>query len=106
VLRIAGRPLHASEILQLAERDFQAALDRDSIVCAILKKYFFNMNAAFIHSVIINGVFPVESLILKRSVAKFLTDTKTDVDNRFGIRYEVINLPKCIFRMLQLLRYF
>jgi len=40
VLRIAGQPLHASEILQLAERDFQAALDRDSIVCAILKKYF------------------------------------------------------------------
>ncbi len=38
VLRIAGRPLHVSEIIQLAERDFQVALDRDSIVSAILKK--------------------------------------------------------------------
>ena len=38
VLRIAGRPLHVSEIIKLAERDFQVALDRDSIVSAILKK--------------------------------------------------------------------
>ncbi len=38
VLRIAGRPLHVSEIIQLAERDFQVTLDRDSIVSAILKK--------------------------------------------------------------------
>lgn len=38
VLRIAGRPLHVSEIIKLAERDFQATLDRDSIVSAILKK--------------------------------------------------------------------
>jgi hypothetical protein len=38
ILRIAGRPLHVSEIIQLAERDFQLALDRDSIVSAILKK--------------------------------------------------------------------
>jgi len=38
VLRIAGRPLHVSEIIHLAERDFQVALDRDSIVSAILKK--------------------------------------------------------------------
>ena len=38
VLRIAGRPLHVTEIIKLAERDFQVALDRDSIVSAILKK--------------------------------------------------------------------
>jgi hypothetical protein len=38
VLRIAGRPLHVSEIIHLADRDFQVSLDRDSIVSAILKK--------------------------------------------------------------------
>jgi len=38
VLRIAGRPLHVSEIINLAHRDFQVSLDRDSIVSAILKK--------------------------------------------------------------------
>ena len=38
VLRIAGRPLHVSEMIHLADRDFQVSLDRDSIVSAILKK--------------------------------------------------------------------
>lgn len=38
VLHIAGRPLHVSEIIQLAKRDFDVELDRDSIVSAILKK--------------------------------------------------------------------
>ena len=38
VLNIAGRPLHVSEIIQLAKRDFEIELDRDSIVSAILKK--------------------------------------------------------------------
>ena len=38
VLRIAGRPLHVSEIIHLAHRDFQVTLERDSIVSAILKK--------------------------------------------------------------------
>jgi len=38
VLHIAGRPLHVSEIIQLAKRDFKVDLDRDSIVSAILKK--------------------------------------------------------------------
>ena len=38
VIRIAGRPLHVSEIISLAQRDFQVALERDSIVSAILKK--------------------------------------------------------------------
>jgi hypothetical protein len=38
VLHIAGRPLHVTEIIQLAKRDFEVELDRDSIVSAILKK--------------------------------------------------------------------
>ena len=38
VLNIAGRPLHVTEIIQMAKRDFEVALDRDSIVSAILKK--------------------------------------------------------------------
>ena len=48
VLRIAGRPLHVSEIIKLAERDFQATLDRDSIVSAILKKV--NVGKSFIRT--------------------------------------------------------
>ena len=48
ILRIAGRPLHVSEIIQLAERDFQATLDRDSIVSAILKKV--NAGKSFIRT--------------------------------------------------------
>ena len=38
VLNIAGRPLHVSEIIKIAKRDFEVDLDRDSIVSAILKK--------------------------------------------------------------------
>jgi len=38
VLTIAGRPLHVTEIVQIAKRDFEVDLDRDSIVSAILKK--------------------------------------------------------------------
>ena len=48
ILRIAGRPLHVSEIIQLAQRDFQVALDRDSIVSAILKKV--NAGKSFIRT--------------------------------------------------------
>ncbi len=48
VLRIAGRPLHVSEIIQLAEKDFQVTLDRDSIVSAILKKV--NAGKSFIRT--------------------------------------------------------
>ena len=48
VLRIAGRPLHVSEIIHLAQRDFQATLDRDSIVSAILKKV--NAGKSFIRT--------------------------------------------------------
>ena len=48
VLRIAGRPVHVSEIIQLAQRDFQVTLDRDSIVSAILKKV--NAGKSFIRT--------------------------------------------------------
>ena len=48
ILRIAGRPLHVSEIIQLAERDFQVTLERDSIVSAILKKV--NAGKSFIRT--------------------------------------------------------
>ena len=48
VLHIAGRPLHVSEIIRLAQRDFQVALDRDSIVSAILKKV--NAGKSFIRT--------------------------------------------------------
>jgi len=48
VLHIAGQPLHVSEIIRLAQRDFQVALDRDSIVSAILKKV--NAGKSFIRT--------------------------------------------------------
>lgn len=38
VLSTAGRPLHVSEIIDLAETKFQVTLERDSVVSAILKK--------------------------------------------------------------------
>ena len=38
VLLAAGKPLHVSEIIQIAERDFDVRLDRDSTVSAVLKK--------------------------------------------------------------------
>ena len=38
VLQIAGRPLHISEITQIAYRDFQVQLERDSIVSILIKK--------------------------------------------------------------------
>ena len=38
VLRIAGRPLHVSEIIEIANRDFKVQLERDSIVSVIVKK--------------------------------------------------------------------
>jgi len=38
VLRIAGRPLHVSEIIQIANRDFNVQLQRDSIVSILIKK--------------------------------------------------------------------
>ena len=38
ILRLAGHPLHISEIIKIAQRDFQVTLDRDSIVSALVKK--------------------------------------------------------------------
>jgi len=38
VLKGAGRPLHVSDIIRMAEKDYQVQLNRDSIVSAILKK--------------------------------------------------------------------
>ena len=38
VLQIAGRPLHISEIIQIANRDFNVQLERDSIVSILIKK--------------------------------------------------------------------
>ncbi len=38
VLRIAGRPLHISEIIEIAQRDFKTSLERDSVVSILIKK--------------------------------------------------------------------
>ncbi len=38
VLRIAGQPLHISEIIKIAQRDFQTSLERDSVVSILIKK--------------------------------------------------------------------
>ena len=38
VLTIAGRPLHISEIIEIAHRDFQVPLERDSMVSILVKK--------------------------------------------------------------------
>ena len=38
VLKNAGHPLHVSDIIKLAEQQYQLQLNRDSIVSAILKK--------------------------------------------------------------------
>lgn len=38
ILKAAGRPLHVSDIIALARRDFQVELEKDTLVSAILKK--------------------------------------------------------------------
>jgi len=38
VLYDAGKPLHVTEIIRFAKRDYHVDLERDSIVSAILKK--------------------------------------------------------------------
>jgi len=38
ILGAAGRPLHISEIIEIAQRDFQITLERDSMVSALVKK--------------------------------------------------------------------
>jgi patatin-like phospholipase/acyl hydrolase len=48
VLNSAGHPLHVSDIIQLAEKNYQVQLNRDSIVSAILKK--INTGQTFIRT--------------------------------------------------------
>jgi hypothetical protein len=48
VLNSAGRPLHVSDIIRIAEKDYQVQLNRDSIVSAILKK--INAGQTFIRT--------------------------------------------------------
>lgn len=38
VLRTAGRPLHISEIIEIARRDLKTSLERDSVVSILIKK--------------------------------------------------------------------
>ena len=38
ILQIARRPLHISEIIEIAQQDFQVTLERDSTVSALVKK--------------------------------------------------------------------
>jgi hypothetical protein len=48
VLNRAGHPLHVSEIIRLAKRDYRIGLNRDSIVSAILK--MINAGQTFIRT--------------------------------------------------------
>lgn len=48
VLSSAGRPLHVSDIIRMAEEEYQVRLNRDSIVSAILKK--INAGHAFVRT--------------------------------------------------------
>jgi len=48
VLNSAGRPLHVSDIIQMAQKHYQVQLNRDSIVSAILKK--INAGETFIRT--------------------------------------------------------
>jgi uncharacterized protein YpuA (DUF1002 family) len=48
VLNSAGHPLHVSDIIQTAEKNYQVQLNRDSIVSAILKK--INAGQTFIRT--------------------------------------------------------
>jgi hypothetical protein len=48
ILNSAGRPLHVSDIIRIADREHQAQLNRDSIVSAILKK--INAGQTFIRT--------------------------------------------------------
>jgi patatin-like phospholipase/acyl hydrolase len=48
VLNSAGHPLHVSDIIQLAQKNYDVKLNRDSIVSAILKK--INAGQTFIRT--------------------------------------------------------
>ena len=38
VLKLAGRPLHISKIIEIAKKDFEIELERDSITSVLTKK--------------------------------------------------------------------
>ena len=38
ILKLAGRPLHISKIIEIATRDFEVQLERDSITSILTKK--------------------------------------------------------------------
>ncbi len=38
ILRNVGRPMHISEIIEIAARDYDSTLDRDSVVSFIIKR--------------------------------------------------------------------
>ncbi len=48
VLNSAGTPLHVSDIIQMAQKNYDVKLNRDSIVSAILKK--INAGQTFIRT--------------------------------------------------------
>jgi DNA-directed RNA polymerase delta subunit len=48
VLKKAGRPLHISEIIEIADRDFGTHLDRDSVVSFVIKR--MNAGRTFIRT--------------------------------------------------------
>jgi uncharacterized protein YpuA (DUF1002 family) len=48
VLNSAGHPLHVSDIIQMAQKNYHVQLNRDSIVSAILKK--INAGQTFIRT--------------------------------------------------------
>lgn len=48
VLNNAGHPLHVSDIINMADKQYQVKLNRDSIVSAILKK--INAGQSFIRT--------------------------------------------------------
>jgi len=48
ILNTAGYPLHVSDIIRMAEQQYQVKLNRDSIVSAILKK--INASQTFIRT--------------------------------------------------------
>lgn len=48
VLKMAGHPLHVTDIIELAQKHYQVQLSRDSVVSAILKK--INAGQTFIRT--------------------------------------------------------
>jgi hypothetical protein len=48
VLKMAGYPLHVTDIIELAQKHYQVQLNRDSVVSAVLKK--INTGQTFIRT--------------------------------------------------------